>query len=257
MAYGNNRAVSRPRATFQTAGGMIIKLRHPKLTGQISGAVQIDEIDVSKSLRLNDTFFDASPSQDSSFMEPLVDGSIITITNHLLAGSAVVQAMRTTGLVGTGDFIAAAHLIIASKDSQGGTLTTIESIDGKRIITVFYGVSFKNVPHLRKAGNAIVTYPVVMNYAGWFQAVGGDEATEEVIWAVGNKYGLKAQYKPYAIQAGEGGDFYSGAPMASAVGGVDVADVDSDTADIDTNAAVPSPIPDGINPGSSPGTVTW
>ena len=257
MAYGTNRAASRPRATFQTAGGVIMKFRHPKLSGQISKAVQIDEIDVSRSVKLNDTFIEASPAQDSSFMETLVDGSILTITNHILAGQLTLQAMRTTGLVGTGDFIAAAHLIIASKDSQGGTFTIIETIDGKRIITIFYGVSFKNVPHYRKAGNAAIVWPVIMNYAGWFQACGGDEATEEVIWAVGNKYGLKAQYKPYAIQEGEGGDFYSGAPMSSAIGGVDASDVDSDTGDIDTNAAVPSPLPDGIEPGTDPSTVTW
>jgi hypothetical protein len=257
MAFGNNRAAARPRATFQTAGGCIIKFRHPKLSGQISNATQIDEIDVSRSVRLNDTFFDASPAQDSSFMEPLVDGSMIVITNHMLSGQAALQVIRTTGLVGTGDFVAAAHLIIASKDSEGGTLTVIENIDGKRIITVFYGVAFKNVPHLRKAGNAVVPYPVIMNYAGWFQGVGGDEATEQVIWAVGNKYGLKAQYKPYAIQAGETGSFYSGNPAASAIGGMDASDVDSTSGDISTEAVVPNPLPDGINPTSTPETVTW
>lgn len=252
MAFGNNRGLSRPRATFQTAGGVIMKFRHPKLTGQISNAIVTDEIDVSRSVKLNDTFVDASPAQDSSFMETLVDGSVLTITNHLLSGQLTLQVMRTTGLVGTGDFIAAAHLVIASKDSQGGTFTIIETIDGKRIITIFYGVSFKNVPHYKKAGNAAIVWPVVMNYAGWFQACGGDTATEEVIWAVGNKYGLKAQYKPFAIQAGDSTDFYAGAPVDSVIGGMDAGDVDSDSGDLDTNALAPATTADGIASGTTP-----
>ncbi len=257
MAFGNNRAAARPRASFQAAGGIIIKYRHPMLSGQISNATQIDEIDVSRCLRLNDTFFDASPAQDSAFMEPLVDGSVITITNHMLAGTMTIQVVRTTGLVGTGDFVAAAHLIIASKDTEGGTLTTIKTIGGKRIIRVYYGVSFKNVPHDRIAGNAIVPFPVVMNYAGWFEGAGGDELSEKVIWAVGNRYGLRAQYKPFALQEGENVDFYAGAPASSAIGGMDASDVDTNTGDIDTNAAIPSPMPDGIEPTSTPAIVEW
>ena len=259
MAYGPNRAAEHPRASFRTAGGVIMKYRHPKLTAQISNAAQIDEVDVSASVRLNDTFLDASPSQDSSFQETLVNGGIITITNHLLAGQLTLQVLPTTGFVGDGDFIACAHLIIASKDAEGGTFTVVESINGRRRITVFYGVSFKNVPHLRIAGNAVVPYPMVLGYAGWFQAEGGSEdATESVIWAVGNRYGLKAKYKPYAVQAGENsGNFYGGAPMSSAIGGVDASDIDRPDGDIANVAAVPNPIPDGVDGAVAPSTVTW
>ena len=233
--FGVNRAAAHPRSTFQVAGGVVMKFRHPVLSGQVSGATQIDEIDVSRCVKLNDTFFDATPGQDSSFQEVLVDGSVLTITNHLLAGSMVLPIVRTTSLVGTGDFIAAAHLVIGSKDDTGGTFTVIQNIQGKRIVTVFYGVSFKNLPHLRIAGNAVVTYPVTMLYTGWFQGVSGDSSlNEKTIWAVGNKYGLKGVYKPYAVQAAENqGDFFGGTPL-TAVGGVDTADVDSKSADIDT-----------------------
>ena len=236
MSYGPNRAAPQPRASFQTSGGTIIKYRHPTLSGQISGASQIDEVDVSRALRLNDTFFNASPAQDSSVMEALVDGSTITITNHMLAGQATVNVLRTTGLVGSGDFIACAQLVIASKDRTGGTLTVIEFIDGKRIITVFYGVSFKNVPHLIKAGNAVVPYPAVMNYSGFFQGVGADTLNEQIIWAVGNKYGLKAEYKPYAVQAGQGADYDLANARNAVVGGVDAGDIDTGGADITSEA---------------------
>jgi hypothetical protein len=256
MAFANNRAAVHPRSSFQTAGGTILKFRHPFLAGQISGVAVIDEIDVSRAVKLNDTFLDAMPSHDSSLQEVLVDGSVLTITNHLMAGKMTIPVVRTTGLVGTGDFIAAAHLVIASKDDIGGTFTQIETIQGKRIITIFYGVSFSNVPHMKKAGNAVVTYPVVMLYAGWVQGVSGDSAfSEKTIWGVGNKYGLKKVYAPYSIQAAESPDFYSGTPFgsnAAVEGGADIDAYDDKTGDV--NATVIDTSATGTNGGT---VVNW
>ena len=258
MAYGNNRAAAKPRASFQTAGGTIIKYRNPVLSGQISNASPIDEIDVSKALRLNDTFLDAQPLQDSSIIEPLVDGSTITITNHLLAGTLTLQALRTTGLVGTGDFIAALHLVIASKDTTGGTLTVIETIDEKRLVTIFYGVSVKTAPHLRKAGNALVPYPVVLNYSGWVQGVSANlEVNAKTIWAVGNKVGLKSVYKPYAIQEQENANFFAGNPLSSSTSGVSVGDSDNASGDIVNLNSMPEPLPDGMSSTPPPEIVGW
>lgn len=260
MSFGPNRAAARPRAVFQTSGGTVLKFRHPTLTGQISNASQIDEVDVSGAVRLNDTFLDATAAQDNSVMEPLVNGSTITITNHLLAGQMALSVIRTTGLVRTGDFVACALLVVASKDKTGGTFTVIEEIDGQRIITVFYGVSFKNVPHLKKAGNSVVPYPVTMNYAGFFQGVGDPTLDESIIWAVGSKYGLQAQYMPFAVQAGQGDgtQFYSPSyAQDGVVGGVDPSDADSQAADDATEGAVPAAPADGIAPGTTPVRVSW
>jgi hypothetical protein len=197
MAYGNNKAAPMPKASFQEAGGTTFLYRHPFLTGMLSKSSAIDELDVSKSLQLNANFFQANPSQDSSLQERLVDGSTITITNHSLAGTMTLQALSTTGFVGTGDFIACAHLIVASGDSVGGTLTVIRSFGGKRRIRLYYGVSFKNVPHELIAGNAIVPYPVVMEYSGWVEMLGASSVARKTIWAVGNKYSLDAVFIPY------------------------------------------------------------
>jgi len=263
MAYGNNRAAAKPRATFMTAGGTVIKLRHPILSGQIDGATPIDEVDVSASLRLNDTFFDAMPAQDNAIQEPLVDGSVITITNHLLAGSVTLQVMRTTGLVGSGDFVACAHLIIASKDSEGSTVTVTQYINGKRITTIFYGVAFKNVPHLKIAGNAVVVYPVVMSYAGWVQGVSAnDKSNIKEIWAVGNKYGLRGIYKPYAIQKAENdGDYWGGKPVSAETGGVTEGSEDTASGDMDNTAVLPDPMATEASGGmvapGTPSTRTW
>jgi len=257
MAYANSRAAARPRANFQTSGGSIFKYRHPYLSGQISDASPVDEIDVSRALQLNATFFEAQPLQDHSIMELLVDGSTITITNHSMAGTMTLQVLRTTGLVGTGDFIAAAHLVIASKDATGDTFTVIETIDEKRLVTIFYGVSFKNVPHLKKAGNAVVPYPVIMNYSGWVQGVSANtDINEKTIWAVGNKVGLKGIYKPYGIQEAENlANFYGGKPLSSDITGVTAGNEDSPSGDIDSVAFVPEPPAQGMS--GTPTTVPW
>jgi len=259
MAFANNRAAAKPRANFQASGGTIIKYRHPFLSGQISNASPVDEIDVSAALRLNDTFLDAQPLQDHSIIEPLVDGSTITITNHSMAGTMTLQVLRTTGLVGTGDLIAAAHLVIASKDTTGGTLTVIETVNEKRLITIYYGWSWKSVPHLRKAGNAVVPYPCVGNYAGWVQGVSANlDANAKTIWAVGNKIGLKGVYKPYAIQEAENrANFFGGSPLSSSVTGVGAGNDDSESGDLPGSAKMPEPLADGMSGTPAPSEVTW
>ena len=106
MAYMNNRAGKQTRATFQVAGGCIVKFRHPYLAGAIdSGFGGIDEIDVSASLKLSDTFFNAVPNQRSAYQQVLIDGSVVTITNHLSNGTITLPVIPTTGLVATGDFL--------------------------------------------------------------------------------------------------------------------------------------------------------
>jgi hypothetical protein len=237
------------------------------LSGQISGAIPVDEIDVTKCLRLNDTFFSAVPLQDNSIIEPLADGSAITITNHLTAGRATLQVLETTGFVGTGDFIAALHLVKVSKDAEGGTLTVIRWFNGRKRIRVYYGVGVQNVPDEIIAGNALAPYTVVLSYAGWFEGAGGLELSTKTIWAVGNKYGLKGVYKPYAVQFAEGTenggtakDFFSGSPASSAIGGegggnaVDTGDILPGTVASDVEHT--SVIPDGQepNPTWEPGT---
>jgi hypothetical protein len=259
MAHGPNRAAAKPKATFQLAGGSIFKYRHPFLSGQINGASPVDEIDVSSCLKLSEEFFSADPDQDSSFSETLVDGSTITITNHLLTGTMSLRVVSTTGFVGTGDFIAALQLVQASKDDVGGTFTVIQNINGKRRVTIFWGVSLKRAPHLKIAGNAVPVYPIQLSYAGWVQGVSANlDINEKTIWAVGNKTGLTAVYKPYAIQEAENqADFYGGAPVSSATTGVGADNGDTASGDLDNVAAVPDPLADGMSGTPAPSTRTW
>ena len=244
MAFANNRAAARPRANFQAVGGTQIFFRHPILAGQINAASPVDEIDVSKALRLNDTFLDANPTHDSSFQEVMVDGSTVTITNHLMNGEMTLQVLRTSELVGDGDFIAALHLVVASKDSLGGILTRIKEVNGKRILTTFYGVSVKRAPHLKEAGNAVVPHPVVLLYAGWVQAVAAVTTdTKKIIWAVGNSTGIQAHYKPYSIQKPENAaNYFGGKPLSSVdLEGMPAGNQDSADGDFADALAVAAP----------------
>jgi len=239
MPFANNRAAAHPRANFQAAGGTQYLWRHPFLAGQINAASPVDEIDVSKCLRLNDTFFDANPTHDSSVQEVMVDGSTVTITNHLMAGEMTLQVLRTSELVGDGDFVSALHLIIASKDTLGGIMTRIKEVNGKRIVMTFYGVSAKRVPHAKDAGNALVPYPVVLAYAGWVQGVSAAASLKKVIWAVGNSQGIKAHYNAYSITKAENqANFFGGKPLAVGdIEGMDSRDADSGLGDFDSALA--------------------
>jgi hypothetical protein len=263
MAYGNLRSAARPRSSFQTAGGSNILYRHPILSGQISGASPIDEIDVTKALRLNDTFFNATPLQDSAVIEPLVDGSTVTITNHLTAGRATLSVLETTGFVGTGDFIAALHLVKASKDAEGGTLTTIRWFNGRKRIRVYFGVGVQNVPDEIIAGNALVPYQVVLSYGGWFEGAAGLDLSTKTIWAVGNKYGLKGVYKPYSVQLAEGTEnggpakgYFDGAPASSLIGG-EGGDNAVDTGDIADGVVAADAAHTSVTPDENDPNPTW
>lgn len=207
MAYGNNRKGKQPRAHFQLAGGSIIKFRHPYLAGQIKSGSEsvIDEIDISACMKLEGRFFEANPSQDSAKQVVLVDGSTATICNKLLNGVITIPAVRTTGRVGTGDFIACCQLIKSVGDSVGGILYKTDFINGMALTKLYYGVTVQNCPDDVSEGNDVAVYNIKLLYAGWIE-VQSDTAAEnkKKIWATGNAQGLEAYFHPYSLQNSDG-----------------------------------------------------
>lgn len=208
MAYGNNRKGKQPRSHFQLAGGSIVKFRHPYLAGQIesgSGSV-IDEIDISACMKLEGRFFEANPSQDSAKQVVLVDGSTTTICNKLLNGVITIPAVRTTGCVGTGDFIACCQLIKSVGDSVGGLLYKTDFINGKALTKLYYGVTVQRCPDDVSEGNDVAVYNIQLLYAGWIEAQSDTVAeNKKKIWATGNAQGLEAYFAPYSSQNSDGG----------------------------------------------------
>lgn len=201
MAYGNNRAAKQARAHFQLAGGSTIKFRHPYLAGQIDTDGAVDEIDISACCKLEGRFFEANQNQDSAKQVVLVDGSVVTISNKLLNGTITMPVVKTTGLAGTGDFIAALQLIRTLGDSVGGLLYKTDYINGKAITKLFYGVTPVRVPDDVSEGNDVAVYNIQLYYAGWIEAVSTSTAeNKKRIWAVGNQQGLEAYFSPYVTQ---------------------------------------------------------
>ena len=207
MAYGNNRGGQQPRATFQLAGGSIIKFRHPYFAGLINSDsdLAIDEIDISRSCKLDGRFFEANQNQDSAHQVVLVDGSVVTISNKMLNGTITIPAVKTTGLIGTGDFIAACQLIQSIGDSVGGLLTKTDYLNGNAITRVYYGVTVKSCPADVSEGNDVAVYNIQLLYAGWIEAVSSSsDNNKKRIWAVGSKEGIEGFYNPYSIQNANG-----------------------------------------------------
>ena len=207
MAYGNNRAAKQARAHFQLAGGSSIKFRHPYLAGQLDTDGAVDEIDISACCKLEGRFFEANQNQDSAKQVVLVDGSVVTISNKLLNGTITMPVIKTTGLVATGDFIAALQLIRTLGDSVGGLLYKTDYVNGKAITKLFYGVTPQRVPDDVSEGNDVAVYNIQLLYAGWIEAVSTSTSeNKKRIWAVGNQQGLEAYFSPYVTQNASTGE---------------------------------------------------
>ena len=233
MAYGNNRAGEQKRAHFQLAGGSVIKFRHPYLAGQIDTDGAIDEIDISACCKLEGRYFEANQNQDSAKQVVLVDGSVATISNKLLNGTITMPVIRTTGLIATGDFIAALHLIRSLGDSVGGLLYKTDFVNGKAITRLYYGVTPQRVPDDVSEGNDVAVYNVQLLYAGWIEVVSTTtEENKKKIWAVGNQKGLEAYFNPYITQNGSTGEkalaaSNSGIPESNLADQVDTTNYDT------------------------------
>lgn len=250
MAYGNNRGGQQPRATFQLAGGSIIKFRHPYFAGLINSdsGLAIDEIDISRSCKLEGRFFEANQNQDSAHQVVLVDGSVVTISNKMLNGTITIPAVKTTGLIGTGDFISACQLIQSIGDSVGGLITKTDYLNGNAITRVYYGVTVKSCPADISEGNDVAVYNIQLLYAGWIEAVSSSsDKNKKRIWAVGSKEGIEGFYNPYGIQNSNGNGATGETNMASTAilpkGTANVADDGS--ADVDNSKEIADLIKNG------------
>lgn len=205
MANGNNRAGEQPRAYFRQVGGTVIKFRHPYFAGVIDtgNTIAIDEIDVSKCVKLEGRFFEANQNQDSAKQVLLIDGSTVTITNRMLNGTITIPAVPTTGEVPTGDFIAGCQLIKSVGDTVGGLLTKTDFVGGKALTKIYYGVTVQQCPDDVSEGNDVGVYTIKLLYAGWIQAESSStDLNKKAIWAVGSTNQIDAFYNQYTLQAG-------------------------------------------------------
>lgn len=243
MAFGNNRAGEQPRAHFQLAGGASIKFRHPYLAGMINTetGTGVDEIDISKCLKLEGRYFEANQNQDSARQVVLMDGSTVTVCNKLLNGTITLSAIKTTGLVATGDFIAACQLIQATGDTVGGMIIKTDYLNGNAITKVYYGVTVQRCPADVSEGNDVGVYNIQLVYAGWLEATSSSaDRNKKRIWAVGSSQGIEGFYSPYNIQNSTGVEGTKKEPMKADALTPDVGDgiTDSSANNVDNSQEV-------------------
>jgi hypothetical protein len=198
--YANNRFGKSPRAKFRSAGGSKYYFGHPFLTGQLSTDVQGPsnnyEVDISSGFKLNDQFFDAEPLQDASVTEVAVDGSLIVVTNSVMAGTATLQVLPGDGTVAGGDLTAIAPFIVSSGDTLGGYLRRVRQVNGKAITRVYYDVTFKQFPHDKDSGNSVPVYPITISYGGWIEGIAlSSDDVIKALWSVGAARGWKGSFK--------------------------------------------------------------
>ena len=215
-----------------TAGGSIYKFRHPYLAGALDTKTTegaIDEIDFSRCMKLDDTFFEAKPSQDASKQVVMVDGSTVAVTNSMLNGTMSIRAVRTTNKVASGDFVAALQLIVAAKDSVGGTVLRTKFINGEAHSRLYYGVSVKSVPHDIDMGLDVPVYLCELYYAGFIDFISASAGVNtKAIWAVGSASGVQGEYKPYEVNS-NGSSGSSPITAANVLGQGSIADDTTDT----------------------------
>lgn len=208
--YANNRWGKAPRSKFRNAGGSKYYYGHPFLIGQLEPGVQGStafEVDISSCFKLNDQFFDAEPLQDAAVTEVAVDGSLIVVTNSVMAGNATMQILPGDGTVAGGDMTAIAPFVVSNGDTLGGYIRRVRNINGKAITRVYYDVVFKNYPHDKDAGNSVPVYPMVLSYGGWIEGIAlTSEDVVKALWAVGAARGFKGIYKKAAVDGTNDGD---------------------------------------------------
>ena len=209
--YANNRYGKSPRSKFRSAGGSKYYYGHPFLAGQLDSNVQgpnaTFEVDISAAFKLNDQFFDAEPLQDAAVTEVAVDGSMIVITNSIMAGNATLQILPGDGTVSGGDLTAIAPFIVSNSDTLGGYLRRVRTVNGKAITRVYYDVVFKQYPHDKDAGNAVPVYPITISYGGWIEGVAlSSKDVVKALWAVGAARGFEGVYKQASVDGTKDGD---------------------------------------------------
>ena len=160
----------------------------------------------------------------------MVDGSTVTICNNLLNGTITFPAIRTTGLVCSGDFIAACQLIKSVGDSVGGLIFKTDFINGKALTKMFYGVTVKTCPDDESQGNDVPIYNVQLFYAGWIEAISSSIVqNKKRIWSIGVQQGLEAYFAPYEAQNANGNTGSQNNPLTAANSGIPESNFFDDT----------------------------
>jgi hypothetical protein len=160
-----------PSYIVQNAGAATITYSYP---ANLTGSGADNTLTASKPValtgfKLNSNYLDTQQALDNSFIIPLLNGGSIQITNDNTCGNIMVNAIRTSPKLSSGDIvaIASAQRAVAGGDSTGATITVKFSFNGTPYQVVFYNCTVAQCKPITLAGNDAPDYQVRFNYSHW------------------------------------------------------------------------------------------
>lgn len=118
-------------------------------------------------IKLEAQYFKARQMLDNSKVVLLVDGSAITLTNLVQAGSFTLTVVDNGLAITDGNLVEIARTLQQLGDSIGGQLRVATTYNGEPNAITFRGVTLKVFDTLLLAGNDVPEYPIEFNYQGW------------------------------------------------------------------------------------------
>jgi len=115
--------------------------------------------------KLDETLMETTQIIDNAIIVPLVDGSTITLTNTIKAGTLKFAAVRHSDNWRSGDIVAYANAMLDAGATVGATFTLYYFFNGERVSYLLENCCVKTCKQLTFAGNAINTHDVEFTYA--------------------------------------------------------------------------------------------
>jgi hypothetical protein len=115
--------------------------------------------------RLDETFQETTQIMDNAIIIPLVDGSTITLTNTITAGSLKMAGVRHSNDYKRGDIVAYANYLLALGAIVGSIFMIAFPFNGQIIRFTLHECNVKTVKQLTLAGNNVNTHEVEFTYA--------------------------------------------------------------------------------------------
>ncbi len=160
-----------PSYIVQNAGAATIAYAYPReLTGPGEGNTLKAGTPVALTgFKLNSNYLDTQQAMDNSYIIPLLNGGSIQITNDNTCGSIVINAIRTSTKLESGDIvaIASAQRKVLGGDSTGATITVSFSFNGNQYSIQFSECTVAQCKPLTLAGNDAPDYQVRFNFGHW------------------------------------------------------------------------------------------
>jgi hypothetical protein len=114
--------------------------------------------------KLDDTIVETTQLIDNSVMIVLVDGSTITLTNTVTAGTLKFAAVRHSNDYRRGDLVAYANHLLQLGAIVGSTIVIAFPFNGEMLRFTLANCNVKTLKQLTLAGNDVNTHEIEFNY---------------------------------------------------------------------------------------------